>query len=279
MPAKLIQSNEGFNLYNLLEIQYFINQLNLGEDIYMISNDDWALAKRKLAEKYKGSSNLEACINLINDFEAANTKNKYKTDLEAYVRESKLESFYGEKLETIYVSTIHKAKGREFDNVFLMLNQYNSGTDEAIRHLYVAMTRAKHSLTIHYNGYYLEPIKTEQLERIADRGIYPPPEQLVMQLTFKDVWLDFFLSCQQLISELNSGDKLTVDENCCRNSKGQPVLRFSKLFMSQIESMKQKSYVPKTAEIRFIIYWQKEDMEHKIRIILPEIYFEKQGNT
>ncbi|WP_302048679.1 3'-5' exonuclease [Desulfosporosinus nitroreducens] len=48
---------------------------------------------------------------------------------------------------------IHKAKGRKFDNVFLMLDQFNLRTEEAIRPLYVAMTRAKRNLTIHYNWY------------------------------------------------------------------------------------------------------------------------------
>ena len=34
VPAKLIQSNEGFNLYNLLEVRFLLSQLNLGEKLY-----------------------------------------------------------------------------------------------------------------------------------------------------------------------------------------------------------------------------------------------------
>jgi len=45
--------------------------------------------------------------------------------------------------------------------------------------------------------------------------------------------------------------------------------------MSKIENIKQKNYVLKKAKIRFIVYWQKEDSEYEIRIILPEVYFEK----
>lgn len=275
LHAKLIQSNEGFSLYNLQEVRFFLSQLNLAEDVYMISDDVWNNAKRRLIERFKSSLNLETCMNMIRDFETANTKNKYKSDLEIFIRESKLEDFYSESIETIFVSTIHKAKGREFDNVILMLDQFNTGTDEALRQLYVAMTRAKSSLTIHYNGNYLDYIKTEDLKIINDPKNYSPPYQLAMQLTFKDVWLDFFLSCQNTISILNSGDELIVDSGCCLNSKGQIVLKFSKQLLKQIEALKQKNYEPKTAIIRFIVYWQKENSEHEARIILPELYFER----
>ena len=275
LHAKLIQSNEGFSLYNLQEVRFFLSQLNLADDVYMISGDAWNKAKRRLIERFKNSLNLETCINMIRDFEAANTKNKYKSDLEIFIRESKLEDFFSESIETIFVSTIHKAKGREFDNVILMLDQFNTETNEALRQLYVAMTRAKNSLTIHYNGDYLDYIKAEGLKIVNDPKIYPPPYQLAMQLTFKDVWLDSFLSCQGSISKLNSGDELIVDGGCCLNSRGQIVLKFSKQLLKQIEALKQKNYEPQKAIIRFILYWQKENSDHEVRIILPELYFER----
>jgi ATP-dependent DNA helicase RecQ len=65
-------------------------------------------------------------LNLIRDFEDCNPKKKYKSDFETFVRESKLEDFYNENGETVFVSTIHKAKGKEFDNIFIMLDNYNA---------------------------------------------------------------------------------------------------------------------------------------------------------
>lgn len=275
MQAKLIQTNDGFNLYNLLETRYFLGKLFLDEGIYTISDDVWVNAKRELSERFRSSLNLEICTNMIKDFEETNPKIKYKSDLDMFIRESKLEDFLGENIETIFVSTIHKSKGREFDNVFLILDQFNSGTDEAKRQLYVAMTRAKRNLTIHYNGNYLDFIKTEDLKIIDDSNAYLPPSHLALQLTFKDVWLDFFLSRQNLIAQLNSGDTLTFDGDCCRNLKGVLILKFSKQFIKQIEALKQKRYVPEIAKIRFILYWQRENLEHEIKIVLPELYFKK----
>ncbi|GAB6155564.1 hypothetical protein JCM17380_43150 [Desulfosporosinus burensis] len=57
--------------------------------------------------------------------------------------------------------------------------------------------------------------------------------------------------------------------------RAKQLSNFSKQFLKQIESMRQKNYVPRTAKIRFIVYWQKENTEREVRIVLPELYFEK----
>lgn len=143
MPAKLIQSNDGFSLYNLLEIRYFLNRLNMGGKAYAIGDEVWEDAKRKVKEQFGRHTNYEIIKNIIREFELTHVKTKYKSDLEIFIRESNLEDFYDEKTDTVLVSTMHKAKGREFDNVFIMLDGFCPNKDEKLRLLYVAMTRAK----------------------------------------------------------------------------------------------------------------------------------------
>ena len=77
--AKLIQSNDSFSLYNLVEVRYFLDELKLDDDVFIISDDVWGNAKRKLIDRYKASSKFEICNNLIKDFEGTNTKKKYKS--------------------------------------------------------------------------------------------------------------------------------------------------------------------------------------------------------
>ncbi len=275
MQAQLIQSNEGFSLYNLLEIRFFLGLLTLEEGSYTIDADAWNQAKREFKERFRSSSNYELVTNLIKDFEAINPKSKYKTDLEIFIRESKMEDFTGDNIETIYVSTMHKAKGREFDNVYLMLDGFKASSDEAKRLLYVAMTRAKTNLTIHYNGNYLRNIKTEGLRSIIDTADYSPPSQLAMQLSHKHIWLDYFASRQNMVSQFISGDILAFDGETCFNAKGVAVLKISKLLKEIIEPIRRKNYRPHSAKVKFMVYWQKEDADEEIIIILPEIYFEK----
>ncbi|PZX62741.1 RecQ family ATP-dependent DNA helicase [Hydrotalea sandarakina] len=278
IQAKLIQTNDGFSLYNLSEVRFFLSRLNLADDVFIISDDVWANAKRELIIRFRNSTKLEVCNNIIKDFEATNPKKKYKSDLEVFIRESKLEDFFNENGETIFVSTIHKAKGKEFDNVFLMLENINPTTDEARRQLYVAMTRAKQNLTVHLNSDFLDDLTAENLERVDDREIYLPPNEMTMHLTFKDVWLDYFINKQYLVSQLTSGDTLTLNGDECLNSKGQSVLKFSQQFVKQIQSMRERNYELKSAKVNFILYWLKEGEEKEVKIVLPELYFERRTN-
>lgn len=275
LQAKLIQTNDGFSLYNLLEIRYFLSKLNLKDDIFIIQDETWEYAKQELIRNFKQSTNLQVCCNILKDFEATNSTKKYKSDLEVFIRESRLEDFFNENGETIFVSTIHKAKGKEFDNVFLLLDKIDISTSGAKRQLYVAMTRAKQNLAIHLNSNFLNQISVENLERITDTGSYSPPNEIAMHVTLKDVWLDYFINRQYLISQLMSGDILTVNGSECLNSKGQTVLKFSQQFSRQIENMKNKNYILKSAKVNFIVYWQKEGTDQEIKIVLPELYFQK----
>lgn len=278
VQAKLIQSNEGFSLYNLDEVRYFLSALNLSDDVFTISDDVWLKAKREVVNKYRHSTKLEILGNIIRDFEATNPKKKYISDLEVFIRDSKLEDFFNENGETIFVSTIHKAKGKEFDNVFLLLENFHAATDEEKRLLYVAMTRAKTNLTIHLNTNILDNLTVNNLERIENTTSYLPPNELAMHLSLKDVWLDYFINRQYLLSPLQSGDALVVNRDGCADNQGNAVLKFSKQFLERIEYMQAKGHLLRSAKVNFMVYWKKEDTVEEIRIILPELYFERVGN-
>ena len=277
VQAKLIQSNDGFNLYNLDEVRYFLDALNLGDDVFTISDEIWLKAKREVVNKYRQSTKLEILGNIIRDFEATNPKKKYISDLEVFIRDSKLEDFFNENGETIFVSTIHKAKGKEFDNVFLMLENFYATTDEETRLLYVAMTRAKTNLTIHLNTDILDHITTNNLERIENTTSYLPPSELAMHLSLKDVWLDYFINRQYLLASLQSGDVLVVNRDGCADNQGNTILKFSKQFLERLEHMQTKGYLLRSAKVNFMVYWKKEDSVQEVKIVLPELYFERDG--
>ena len=278
-PAKLIQSNDGFNLYNLFEIRSFIEDLGLGKTAPTISMEAWNNAKRKFAKKHNKSSNYNLCKNLLVDFQETNPKVKYSSDFEIFIKESKIEDFVAQKGETIIVSTIHKAKGKEFDNVFLMLDSFNTGTDDAKRQLYVAMTRAKQNLTVHYNGGYLNNINVEGTHRVKYNQDYPSPNHLVYHLSHKDINLGYFAFIQRRLNPLNSGDTLKVNEIGLININEEQIVKFSKTFQSVRKSLENQGYQLTESKIRFILFWQNNnenvDDDKEIKIVLPELYFEK----
>ena len=102
-----------------------------------------------------------------------------------------------------------------------------------------------------------------------------PPNQLSMHLTLKDVWLDFFINRQIAISELKNGDSLRLNSMECFDEKGNSVLKFSKQFTAQIEKLKAKNFELKSAKVNFVLYWKKEETQQEIKIILPELTFER----
>lgn len=273
--AKLIQSNDSFSLYNLAEVRFFLDELKLDDDVFIISDDVWGNAKRKLIDKYKASSKFEICNNLIKDFEGTNTKKKYKSDFDVFIRESKLEDFISTNGETIFVSTIHKAKGKEFDNVFLLLENFDAREDEKKRQLYVAMTRAKQKLTIHLNGDYLDKFKTEELERIENNNTFQPPSGLVLHLSHKDLNLGYFEYVQRRVNALTSGDSITISDEGCKNEKGELVLKFSKKFLERLAEIKKNDFKLIDAKVNFIVLWTDDDKKIEVKIVLPELHFEK----
>lgn len=276
LPAKLIQSNESFSLYNLLEVRFFIAQLNFSSDSFTISDDTWKAAKRKLWDTYKESSKIDICINLIKEFELSNPKKKYYSDFDVFIKESKLEDFISTTGETIFVSTIHKAKGKEFDNVFILLNGYNPGTDEEKRLLYVAMTRAKQNLSIHLNGNYLDAISSTNLIRKVNSDTYKDSNLLALHLNHKNIWLDYFISKQPLLAKLKSGDKLSINDDGCYDTHGNCVTKFSNRFKEDLVSYEEKGYKLKEACVNYIVYWHKEETDTELLILLPELKLVKE---
>ncbi|SEJ05465.1 ATP-dependent DNA helicase RecQ [Cyclobacterium xiamenense] len=273
-PCRLIQSNEGFNLLQLYEIRSFLSLLYGGEAVVLIDDQTWAEARRKWEVKFRSSSKFIPISQLLTDFERSHPVKKYLSDLLVFVRESKLEDFYADYGDTVLVSTIHKAKGKEFDNVYVLLPNFTPKTDPEKRLLYVALTRAKNFLSIHLNRPFLDTIAAEGVERKTDHRVYTAPTELAMQLSFKDVWLDFFMRRQGLLENLQSGASLKVDGQRCVTEDGKTVLTFSKQFLKQLEHLAKKGYQLKAARVNHQVYWQKEGMKDETLIILPELRFE-----
>lgn len=277
--AKLIQSLDGFRLYNLLELRFFLKQIDQSLKSPVISNDLWNRAKKQLFGAYSGSPCLEICKNLLRDFEAINPT-KYRTDLEEFIKESNYEDFYDDEREVIYVSTIHKAKGREFDAVYLMLSGNTAMSDEERRKLYVGMTRAKDSLYIHCNTNLFSAFDLPGIACSEDNNEYGEPEEISLQLTHKDVVLDFFKDKKEVVFQLKSGIPLFLTDaylSAELNGRSVRIAKFSKACRERLQTLHERGYIPYSASIRFIVAWKGEDDTKETAVVLPDIYLRKKN--
>ena len=275
IQAKLIQSNDGFNLNNLYELRYFSTIINADLDSPLIDDEDWAKAKYEL-NSHISSSNKKDLINaIIKAFEEVNTIKKYKSDWKSFLFESKIEDFTSIDSEIIYVSTIHKAKGKEFDNVFLLLKNYIPDTDEAKRQFYVAITRAKSNLWIHYNGTYLKSFDIDDIVYVQDHNPYPEPQEIAMYLTHRDIQLGYFEYVQHRIKDLISGSALSILEDGLANSNGELILKYSQRFKEQLLALLANGFRVSNARVNFVVYWKNEVSGKESIIILPQVLVSK----
>ena len=276
--AKLIQSLDGFRLYNLLEIRVFLKAIDRNLHSPVISDEIWKNAKKELFSHYHNSACINNVRRLILDFEATHSV-KYRSDFEEFLNESKFEDFYDEQdHEVIYVSTIHKSKGREFDNVYMMLKNYAGKTDAERRALYVGMTRAKSNLYIHTNTTLFDKYRINGVEHVVDGAEYGEPTEIMLQTTHKDVVLDFFKNKKEIIFNLRSGTKLKFDDVYLvaeLNGRDVRVAKLSKAFVETLEKLKDKGYSPKSAEVRFVVAWKGEEDTEETPIILADMCFVK----
>ena len=276
--AKLIQSLDGFRLYNLFEIRVFLKAIDRNLHSPVISDEIWKAAKKELFSGYHNSACIDNVRRLILDFEATHPV-KYRSDFEEFLNESKFEDFYDEQdQEVIYVSTIHKSKGREFDNVYMTLKNSAGKTDAERRALYVGMTRAKSNLYIHTNTTLFDKYRIDGVEHVVDGAEYGEPTEIMLQTTHKDVVLDFFKNKKEIIFNLRSGAKLKLDDVYLvaeLNGRDVRVAKLSKAFVETLEKLKDKGYSPKSAEVRFVVAWKGEEDTEETLIILADMHFVK----
>lgn len=301
--AKLIESlDNDLKLRDLAEIRYFLKILKDNSDSPVVSDSNWSSAKERLHEHYKTSSCINNCENLIRDFESisgkkyAQNSNELKTDdfndceiylsdFEDFVKESRYEDFYDNNDDVVYVSTIHKAKGREFDVVYMMLNGNKlESDDEEKRKIYVGITRAKDALYIHCNTDIFSNFRNKNVSYLLDQTSYDYPPEIALYLNHKDIYLEFIsndLESRKRVFNLRAGLDLIYDYDRYENNiylstpSGERFVRLSRKCKETIREYEKKGYIPYRAEIRFIGAWKKEGVDQEYAIILPNIYLRK----
>lgn len=120
------------------------------------------------------------------------------SDWRIFIEESRLENFYHVETGGIFVSTIHKAKGREYDSVFVYLDNPKYQTDDEKRVLYVAFSRAKQHLSILSNQKGLFEL-CQNIDMANYTHTKKEVKQLALYLTHEDVNLGHFKEKQELI--------------------------------------------------------------------------------
>ncbi|MBT1697159.1 RecQ family ATP-dependent DNA helicase [Fulvivirgaceae bacterium PWU4] len=281
--ARLIQADEeNFSLYNLLELRAFCKHVfsHIENEAGFIPSGIWAKSKKKLSTDFAASPNLNLALLALQAFEKS-YKRKVRFELVTFLREIRIEDLVVPERNNIIVSTMHKAKGKEFDNVFVVLKNYVMKDDAARRLLYVAITRAKKNLIIHTNNNPFSFISDSATGVYNDATEYSAPSELLINLTHRDVKLYYFKleGVQYNIGLLAAGSNLKYLETEKRivNTKGKAVLLFSDSFIKKIDDFLSEGYKVENVKVNYILYWhdKEDDPGIEYKIVLPSMLFNK----
>ena len=279
IKAKLVQSMDGLRFWNLAEVRYFLKKIDQGikeTKSPIIPDDIWEAAKQQTFQKYASSQALPYLRRSLQIFEQTN-RAKYYSDLREFVFESSVEDFCDISKSDIVVSTIHKAKGHEFDHVLMLITHPEHPTDDILRRYYVGMTRAKRTLAIHTNGNLFDSLNSAQ--HLYDAQAYDEPNEIVLQLSHKDVNLGFSKPHKDAILCLRSGMPLTYHDHClCLPSTGRDIAQLSIKMKEKLGKWELKGYKVTAARIRFIVAWKSKDAprdEKESAIVLADLVMKR----
>lgn len=218
------------------------------------------------------------CIEL---FEETN-KTRYLTDFKEFVFESSVEDFCDLSNADIVVSTVHKSKGREFDDVYMLVTEPHHLEDSVFRRYYVGMTRARMRLFVHTNSAIFDRLPTVRLT--VDRHPYGMPDEIVLQLSHKDVNLRFFKTRKKEVLALRAGEHLRFADNYLYSLQtNNPVAQLSQKMQTGLQAWIEKGYEVSKATIRFIVAWRpkdapKEEEEHAVLLLDLCLVMSKRGS-
>lgn len=255
--SKLIQSMDGLRFLNMAEVRYFLKFIGKRITTPLITEELWEDAKNATFNAYGRSTSLALLRNCLELFEQTN-KAKYFTDFKEFVFESDVEDFCDISGADVVVSTIHKAKGREFDDVYMLVSDRYSRDDGLMRRYYVGMTRAKNRLFIHTNGNFFNHLQTDKY--MVDQQQYGMPDEVILQLSHKDVFLGFFKARKKEVLALRGGDALVYkDFMLASASTGEYVAKLSQKMQNTVSEWERKGYNVESASVRFVVAWKPKD--------------------
>lgn len=271
--AMLIQDNSEMNLFNFFELRKFYNILTSGENISVVGKENWRIEKRRFLNDNTSNPNIIVFKNALDTFEKFNSRIKYLSDFKEFLKESSYDDFI--PIDSLVVSTLHKSKGREFDNVFILFDNKYISNNPTKRLLYVGMTRARNNLVIHCSNDKFKYEDIENFEYYNRKKIYEMPDKLVFTLTHKGLDLGYFEFTQKAVDQIKISTPLTLIENWRLINGNSKILKFSKKQVEYMDELLDSGYKFESARVKHKVYWYNLEKDIELVIALPEITFAK----
>lgn len=307
--AGYILDKEGFEVGDLVELWEFLECLKSGLDTRQ--------AYKKICEVYQNSQNLELFKRALKlfareyraDLDYARSADKnlgasvVASDFEKFLAELKFEEIEEAKGKVI-ISTIHKAKGKEFDIVFVGVKKDFRFSEIAERRLlYVAFSRAKQKLFIHTQREDLECLCEHFGERKTYEAKEAIPQKIRYEMGLKDIFLSYEVAqnnlkdlrimagemCEvrdrediELLYKCKGVENKYVDGKCTEDKYAEEksvqkcVGRLSKKLAQTLRDKIAQGYeLEKQARVKYVVKWRDKQKGKMTTQVLCEVLLHK----
>ncbi len=273
IAVNYLLDNDGFKLSSLVEIRFLDTLL---KDKELNENLLWE-SYEKVKQRYSGSKNLTILYKIVKGF--IDDHEVYTPSL-WYIY---LDEISSEQLISTYnkvlVSTIHKAKGKEFDTVVLVAHKMILN-DDFIRLFYVGMTRAKKKLIIVTDNEYFKSSSTAAVENIVNNKQYIEPNKKTLVMGLSDLYMSFQSQHDAQNIDLIAGSKVYIREL----TKHKPyylvqndilIAQLSKKMQNTIITHEAQGYSLSAVTIENVIEWFDEKYDKNKHLPLCKLSMNK----
>ncbi len=271
IKAHYIIKNHGFSLGNLLELHDFLQDWKITKDFEKSRKDSDI--------KYQKSTNNLLKNQVLDRFEEEYQEEIKKSQVhfinifERYLSEIEFDEFEQSQTKVV-VSTIHKAKGKEWDDVYFCVNKdffsHDQETDKRLA--YVAITRAKNNLYIHseipfFNNFIKHNVCNDALKEL---------KTIVLSVGLSDVALSNNYSKKGIAKvSFMTGEEVQIKENKTYFNimkEGYQISCLSKDMGNKIRQHQNNGYILQKAEIENIVIWNEKESGEALKEVLCKIY-------
>lgn len=278
LKTSLIQSYDDFRLIHLLEIRTFYDYIKSNTD-FRVTDSIKANAFYELKRKHVNSANYNMARSALNKL-LTNYNELFISDLNNLLFETMNSDLYDNN--SIVVSTYHKAKGKEFDNVYLLYKVKSRlevkdrlTEDEDRRNFYVGVTRARNKLSIHskmnFGG-----IKYNNITHKEVSETYESPKTIDLVASHRDLNLYMSRVYKDNLEGIEAGIELTMNDKYDLIHKGKRLARLSKKAVEDLAKLQNNGFTLKKITLNYLVYWYSQEDDKEYLLSLPMFRFKKE---
>ena len=284
IAARYVGGSDDFALARLRELRAFERMLRAAHaNPGVIPKEVWQPVRDRFLEKLDGHAHRHDLADLITRFEDDAKGRIDPGEWAAFLREIRIGDVAQAAGSTVFVSTMHKSKGREFTNVFVHLDDFPMHKEEELRLLYVACTRAMERLVVHTNTSFLPHYTPPQLVREHSDHQHLWPERLEYVLGMREVHLGSCWYARDRIRCLKTGDALMPCTTQFANgpasglgTEGESMLLYAKKFKQETLSRFERQHYRITGgRVEYIVEWHNEKEQQWHEVVLPRVVLER----